>query len=185
MLVAPATTWLLVSTVPEELMTMPVPAASPPANPSRVVMSTTPGSTLAAMVPVSAAPLLPCEDGGAEPSGEPVGWIENRPTPTPMAATRTTATATAITRSGLLRGGGDWGGSQIGGAPQWPGAPHRLPPSHGCDDPGVAHPPGGTSPPDPPALSPAGGPAHMPGWPAGGGGDPAGYEEAGNPGGGG
>src|ERR1700687_3030992 len=126
MLVAPAITWWLLSTYPEEVRTMPVPAASPPANPSRVVMSTTPGSTLAAMVPVSDTPPFPCDDGADAPTvGEPLptGFpVEIRPTPTPRAATRTTAAATPMTRSGLLRRGA-WGGSHMGGPPQWPGGP--------------------------------------------------------------
>src|SRR5437899_1618188 len=54
MLRAPSMTWLLVSTSPEEVITMPVPAASPP--PERVTLtSTTPAMTLE----VSDDPALP------------------------------------------------------------------------------------------------------------------------------
>ncbi len=48
MLVAPATTWLLVSTMPSAPITMPVPAAAAFCAPSTVSMLTSAGSTLAA-----------------------------------------------------------------------------------------------------------------------------------------
>src|SRR5580658_1016490 len=175
-LVEPSTTWLLVSTSPDESSTIPVPAASPPSNPRRVVMSTSPGSTLAATVLASDEP---CD--GTKPKGEPDPvWfrIELRPTAMPSTATRHTAAATASTRSGLLRGGGR-GGSQMGGPPHWPGV-QRPPPSHGCDGPCVAHPgrpgrPGGPGRPDPPGPWPAAGWPQAPGGPASGGLELAGY----------
>src|SRR5262249_22871435 len=43
--VAPSMTWLLVSTSPVEVSTIPVPAAAPPWYPSVVTTSTRPGST--------------------------------------------------------------------------------------------------------------------------------------------
>ena len=47
--VAPSITWLLVSTSPFEVSTMPVPAASPFSSPSVDTTSTRPGETLAAI----------------------------------------------------------------------------------------------------------------------------------------
>jgi hypothetical protein len=47
--VAPSITWLLVSTSPVEVSTIPVPAALPPWYPRVVTTSTMPGSTLAAI----------------------------------------------------------------------------------------------------------------------------------------
>src|SRR2546429_7812345 len=56
MLVEPATTWLFVSTSPDEESTIPVPAARPFWYPSTVLMSTTAGSTFVAIALVSAGP---------------------------------------------------------------------------------------------------------------------------------
>src|SRR5271168_3752692 len=65
MAVAPLITWLLVSTSPEEVSTIPVPAASSLWNPRRVSMSTSPGSTLFAMdeTTVGPDPVAVDEDG--------------------------------------------------------------------------------------------------------------------------
>src|ERR1035437_5492163 len=59
MVVAPSITWLLVSISPEDVSTMPVPAASTCWYPSVVLMSTSPGSTLAAMEEASPGPEEP------------------------------------------------------------------------------------------------------------------------------
>src|SRR5271165_6912774 len=131
MLVAPDTTWLLVRTSPDAVSTMPVPAASPPLNPSRVVMSTTPGSTLAAIVDVSA--FVPGVEGVAEPSmtGMVAPFsVDVRPTATPTAATSTTARLTARTRRGLLRGA-VCAGTQTAWPPHCPGGVHCPPAFHG------------------------------------------------------
>ena len=68
MSVAPSITWLLVSTTPSEVSTMPVPAASPPPD-SVVLMFTTDGLTLSETVEVSTEPLLFDDTiaGGDEP----------------------------------------------------------------------------------------------------------------------
>src|SRR6516225_8642070 len=58
MLVAPLMTWLFVSTTPFDVSTMPVPAACSCWYPSVVLMSTRPGSTLAAMALTSLGPEL-------------------------------------------------------------------------------------------------------------------------------
>ena len=65
MSVAPAITWLLVSTSPDEVITIPVPAAAPLV--SVVLMSTTPGSTFAAI----AATSIPPRPTGAANAGVP------------------------------------------------------------------------------------------------------------------
>src|ERR1700737_677040 len=103
MLVAPATTWLLVRTSPEEVSTMPVPAAVPPWYPSTVLMSTMPGLTLAATAcaweemadPAPAAVPASGMVAGAATVGDAVGperkWAA-RPTP------RTADTNIATTR---------------------------------------------------------------------------------------
>src|ERR1700674_2783993 len=65
MLVAPSTTWLLVRTSPVEVRTIPVPAAVPDAlaDWNTVLMSTTAGSTLAAMVEAWTPPPLSADAG--------------------------------------------------------------------------------------------------------------------------
>src|ERR1035438_10073932 len=59
MVVAPSITWLLVSISPDDVSTMPVPAACSLWYPRVVLMSTKPGSTLAAMAETSPGPAPP------------------------------------------------------------------------------------------------------------------------------
>src|SRR5262245_4241765 len=56
MAVAPSTTWLLVSTRPSEVSTIPVPAACAPCMPSVVLTSTSPAETAPAIEAGSVAP---------------------------------------------------------------------------------------------------------------------------------
>src|SRR3954452_6991314 len=74
MLVAPATTWLLVSTTPSELITMPVPAASPFWAPRTVSMSTSAGSTLAATAEIWPAEGPEADEPVDPEPGEPEPW---------------------------------------------------------------------------------------------------------------
>src|SRR5580658_8775485 len=131
-------------------------------------MSTTPGSTLDAMVPVSAGP----DDGSVMSGAPPPDWlVVVRPTAMPSRATSVTSAATARTCRGRLRVG-RWGVNQIGGPPHCPGA-HCPPPSQGWGGGGAAHGPwgpGGGSPPpdplaDPPTQVPVGSTAHGAGLP--------------------
>jgi hypothetical protein len=73
--VAPSMTWLLVSTSPPEVSTMPVPAATPSIRVE--VTSTMPGSTWAAVAEVSTEPPDPAAPPGTAPPGrfpaEPLG----------------------------------------------------------------------------------------------------------------
>src|SRR4051795_3733255 len=88
MLVAPATTWLLVSTTPSELITMPVPAASPFWAPRTVSMSTSAGSTLAATAEIWLSEGPEADEPGPEP-WEPEPWEppwEPEPEPPPSGA---------------------------------------------------------------------------------------------------
>src|SRR3954447_368244 len=98
MLVAPATTWLLVRTTPSEAITMPVPAASPFWAPRTVSMSTSAGSTLAATAetwlsegpeadePVDPEPWEPCDPEPCDPEPcDPEPW-EPDPKPPPSGA---------------------------------------------------------------------------------------------------
>src|SRR5437660_3164201 len=64
MWVAPSMTWLLVRTSPEGVSTIPVPAPDPFWKPSLVLMSTTPGMTLAARAAVE-------PEGAVPPDGDP------------------------------------------------------------------------------------------------------------------
>src|SRR6516225_6578357 len=113
--VACAMTWLFVSTRPDDEITWPVPAASPP--PSSVVVTfTIAGVTLAAMLDTSELPLELLLSSGcvAKPA---VGEDDDdedascRPIPTPMLAIRPTTSA-ATKRDLRFR----WGGSPGGGA---------------------------------------------------------------------
>src|SRR5690349_19009439 len=79
MLVAPATTWLFVSTMPSEVSTMPVPAAAAFWAPSTVLMSTSAGSTLAA----TAATWLSVAPEPAEPVPEPAEPVPEPADPLP------------------------------------------------------------------------------------------------------
>src|SRR5579872_1563126 len=103
---APSTTWLFVSTSPDDVRTMPVPAAAPPTK-SWVLTSTSPGSTRAA-TPDAAVP--PPPEGGCDPPVPPAGGdeldgeFEARPARTPLRATTTTKAATAASHTPVLRG---------------------------------------------------------------------------------
>src|SRR5580704_13400150 len=66
--VAPSMTWLLVRISPEEVSTIPVPAASSCWNPSVVLMSTNPGSTLFAIAETSPEPEDPDDPDDPEPT---------------------------------------------------------------------------------------------------------------------
>src|ERR1700687_4417169 len=141
MLVEPSTTWLLVRTSPLEVRIMPVPAAVP--DPVTVLMSTTAGSTLAAIAWAFRLPELGATGWsgawgwlgtsatGAVATGEAVGGDDllararPQPTPTPLppAAMAATTKATTIQR-------------QTCGAPEVGG-------SGGAGGGGTHHPPGG------------------------------------------
>src|SRR5690349_14251203 len=126
MVVAPATTWLLVSTMPDDWMTMPVPAARAFWYPSTVSTSTTALLTVWAMASGFTVP--PPEPGVAVGAGMatppgrlvlvvPVGWCVTflSPKPMPAAATassRTNAASDATTAPGRtpLRLGGAYPG---------------------------------------------------------------------------
>src|ERR1700710_2228863 len=73
MLVAPSITWLLVSTSPDGLITIPVPAPRALESPSWVSMSTTAGSTPAARAERSSAPLDGPEVTGSAAIGDAQG----------------------------------------------------------------------------------------------------------------
>src|SRR6202521_1643914 len=141
MLVEPSTTWLLVRTSPLEVRIMPVPAAVP--EPVTVLMSTTAGSTLAAIACAFRLPVLGAAGWigacvwigtsatGAVTAGEAIGVDDlsararPQPTPTPLppAAMAATTKATTIQR-------------QTCGAPEVGGA-------GGAGGGGTHHPPGG------------------------------------------
>src|SRR5581483_1591870 len=117
-------TWLLVRTRPDDEITMPVPAASPPPA-SVVVMSTTAGVTRSAMLATSELELdcplgvrIGCDAKPAEGDCDDVASCS--PIPTPMLATRpiTSATAKRDTRRRLggSAGGGPMGNPYCGGA---------------------------------------------------------------------
>ncbi len=78
MLIEPSTTWLLVSTSPDGVMIMPVPAAAPVPLLvwMTVLMSTIAGSTLAAIACTSRVPFW-FADGVAAEMGEVgvEGWV--------------------------------------------------------------------------------------------------------------
>ena len=116
MLVAPATTWLLVSTSPSGVSTMPVPAAAAPCSPSSVLMLTMAGLTFADTASTSST------------VADAVGWPEKPkfwlplavglfaeircPMPSPATTARAMATRVRVSaRSGCrLRGGGWYAG---------------------------------------------------------------------------
>src|SRR5947209_15476716 len=130
-------TWLLVSTSPEAVRTMPVPAASALSKPSRVSMSTTAGLILAAMDEMSVeerplslgtgvvAVLPPKGDAPAPGRVEELGLTndgDDESCDCTRPATRNAITATstmpAIVRRPLRAGraaGGPAGGSHGGG----------------------------------------------------------------------
>ena len=89
---APSITWLLVSTMPSSVRTIPVPAASPPSD-NVVLMFTTAALTLSVTLDVSTDPLLfddtiaGGDDELLEPPSPPL-W------PRPNAVTNTTAAMT-------------------------------------------------------------------------------------------
>src|SRR5262245_34216794 len=136
MLVAPEITWLLVSTSPEDVRTMPVPAASerngPPSRPKELMtvsMSTTAGSTRLAMAWRSSWPWGTDSPGTGlrGPSvevGELVVLVRVRSQPIPKpAARRSRPATTAATMTLPRRGrGGSAGGAATGGHP--PGCLH-------------------------------------------------------------
>ena len=117
MLVSPSMTWLLVSTSPVEVITMPVPAALPPL---KVMLTLTmPGVTLAATADVSGLPVdglvaalppllpeSPLPRPGLGRLGKVVAMLDDgeedvsRPTatPTPMPTTKRLTSAAATTR---------------------------------------------------------------------------------------
>src|SRR5580658_4864345 len=106
MLVAALTTWLLVSTMPSEVSTMPVPA------PVDVRRSTTAGSTHAAIDDtLIAAVLAPGPPAFVDPvaDGEVPGWSTASAIAAPPAPAAQSSTAAAATRSAvrprLPRGG--------------------------------------------------------------------------------
>src|SRR5215831_9357964 len=100
--VAPSITWLLVSTSPDEVTTMPVPAACAPWSPSVDTMSTRPGSTLVAIWDVVRAvvdaPGAPVDPAWAK-------WYPDPPITRPAAATAA-VTARRRPRPCLARAGG-------------------------------------------------------------------------------
>ena len=74
--VAPLMTWLFVRTSPDDVTTTPVPAAAPLPKPSTVSMSTTPGSTFAAIAAGSdEAPLTSLGTVAVLVEGVPVGTL--------------------------------------------------------------------------------------------------------------
>src|SRR5437667_8387096 len=137
--VALAMTWLLVSTSPDDVSTMPVPAPEPPSL-NVDTMSTTAGLTRALIADTSAVPrlvLLPGEGLDDEPDDELPGevavpaddrgaaWVPlvlDEPcrtavvmaAPTPPAMRAPTRAATSIVRP--CRGLGDGGAAQASGA---------------------------------------------------------------------
>src|ERR1700682_2528272 len=150
MLVAPLTTWLLVSTSPDDVRIMPV--AWPCPWPPRVtLMSTTAGSTREAMVTGSRA--APDPEPGADGGGAPgrgasdgiapdlvgsdnvvdvdgdrrVASVTPAPTAAPMTMRSTIAAAVRPRRrAGGGGGGGNTGDSWVpdgGGCPESPGSP--------------------------------------------------------------
>jgi hypothetical protein len=146
MVSAPLITWLLVSTRPDDVSTMPVPAASPPE--ILVVMSTTAGSTSATIASVVSVVLLVGDTdaivgnvsadevvGGLVTVGvavdPPVRCDSKTPAATAPATSATTATIAALVlrRLGGCAGvgvnqspGGEIGGSDGGGNGEVEGA---------------------------------------------------------------
>src|SRR5216684_1206514 len=141
MLVEPSTTWLLVSTSPDEVMIMPVPAAAP--EPLEVwmtvLMSTIAGSTLAAIACALSVPFwfgagLTGAIGAVEVEGSLVFgsaafwvacderryWDMVKPMPIPPPAARIVATTvpTASQRPNEERGAAAGGRYGCGGANQ-------------------------------------------------------------------
>src|SRR3984885_10009115 len=82
--VAPSITWLLVSTSPDEVTTMPVPAASALWYPGLETMSTRPGSTRDAICDVLSAVLAEVMAAIEVPS---MAYTAPAPTARPTAAT--------------------------------------------------------------------------------------------------
>src|SRR2546429_3107172 len=119
-LVAPSTTWLLVSTSPSAVSTIPVPAASPPRYPRVVSIFTSAGDTPAAIA------------AGSLDSPRTGGWPRGSPNRLPCAGDRLTCQATgpsgasrtrpstASTRPARDRRGAGAGGGQGGGGGQYP-----------------------------------------------------------------
>src|ERR1700678_3963290 len=101
MAVAPSMTWLLVSTSPVDVSTMPVPADVAFSSPSVDTTSTRPGSTREAIWLVDSTVLEVAV-------ALPVDVVFVLPMPTPTAAPATSATAAVITnlRLWFRRGGG-------------------------------------------------------------------------------
>src|SRR5471032_1480126 len=86
MVVAPSITWLLVRISPEEVRTIPVPAASSCWNPSVVSMSTSPGSTFWAIDETSLGPEPPVEFDPPEEFDPPAPDDPEPPEPVPELA---------------------------------------------------------------------------------------------------
>jgi hypothetical protein len=91
--VAPSITWLLVSTSPVEVSTIPVPAALPPWYPSVDTTSTTPGFTFAAIcdvvsavAPIASAAPSPANISAATPADAPASkaWRRHGRPPRPL-----------------------------------------------------------------------------------------------------
>src|SRR2546426_2147891 len=116
MLVAPATTWLFVRTSPEEVSTMPVPAAFPPRYARTVLMSTMLGFTLPTIAWTWEERAPAAEVSEPSMAVESLADVDPEPErnrvarPTPRTDERNTATTRAATAKGLLRFGGAGGG---------------------------------------------------------------------------
>src|ERR1700693_2581186 len=132
MAVAPLITWLFVSTSPEEVSTIPVPAAFSSWNPRTVSTSTSPGSTLSAMEETSVEPDpvavdedeadvpeefdpnpggADIDDGDADTGGLP--FEPTRPSPRTAAMVTTAAPTRALFRSRWERWAGGCGGGAL------------------------------------------------------------------------
>src|ERR1700722_10874218 len=143
MVVAPSITWLLVRTSPEEVSTMPVPAASSCWKLSVVLMSTSPGSTFEAMAetsdgaPVPDPGVLGCccwgttgRVGAMLEAGLEVELHNPWPMATPAASSRTAASRRLKVRAAEFP---PVGGVARGGAHPWLVAAHPA-----CQYPGAS-----------------------------------------------
>src|SRR3954471_8772555 len=137
MLVAPAITWLLVSTSPLAVSTIPVPAARLPSRPSTVSMLMIVGATAAvtaltsALAPGGTAPLpsvmprsvwpLPPVVSVTDPPGSASVFTAVRTNAPPATTMSTTSNKLTRTITGEVRrfGGGGGGGQAAYGVGQW------------------------------------------------------------------